>query len=141
MSRTTQVSAAVLARLNTVRRLWLACGAVSVLALGVAAVLTQVDPDDVNWVVWLRGTVVAVACFVFIAVTAAVARGSRRAFTRMRWVAILAPIGIVLIIVSPDSGYPAWMKVEQGVIGALIALIAVQLNRPEVRAAFAPPRS
>ncbi|MBS1897334.1 MULTISPECIES: hypothetical protein [unclassified Microbacterium] len=128
--------AAVRPALDTVRRLWWLCAAVSLIALAAAAVLAVVDPAEVNWVVWLRGSVVAVASLVFVVVTRAVARGSRRAFTRMRWISILAPIGIGLIIVSPDSGYPLWMKIEQGLIGVLIVVIAVLLNSRQMRAAF-----
>lgn len=123
--------------LTTVGRLWLLCAAVSLAALGVAAILSAVDPADVNWVVWLRGTVVAAASVVFIFVTRAAARGSRGAYTRMRWVSLLAPIGIVLIILAPDTGYPAWMKIEQGAVGVIIGIIAVFLHRRVVRRAFA----
>ncbi|MFF1571359.1 hypothetical protein ACFVWR_01325 [Leifsonia sp. NPDC058292] len=122
--------------LELVSRLWMLCAAVSLLALGAAAVLTLVAPGEVNWVVWLRGSVVVVASLVFILVTRAAARGSRRAYSRMRWISILAPIGIGLIIVAPDSGYPAWMKVEQAIVGVIIVAIAVLLNRRIVRTAF-----
>jgi len=136
MTVTTDRLAAVRPTLDTVRRLWWLCAAVSVIALAAAAILSIVDPADVNWVVWLRGSVVAAASLVFVVVTRAAARGSRRAFTRMRWISILAPIGICLIIIAPDSGYPVWMKVEQGLVGILIAAIAVLLNRRATRAAF-----
>jgi hypothetical protein len=127
----------VTAALRTVRRLWLAAGVVSLVALAVAGVLSAVDPTEVNWVVWLRGTVVTVACFVLVAATAAASRGSRTAYVRMRWIALLAPLGIVAIVLAPDTGYPLWMKVEQLILGVLIVLIAVQLNRGAVRRAFA----
>jgi hypothetical protein len=119
-----------------VKRIWLTSGIVSVTALGVAAVLSFVDPADVNWVVWLRGSVVAVASFLFIAVTTAASRGSVRAYRRMRLVSVLAPVGIALIIVAPDSGYPVWMKAEQALVGLLIATIAILLTRTAVRRYF-----
>jgi hypothetical protein len=118
------------------RRLWLACALVSVVGLAITTVLSITDPHDVTWVVWLRGSVVAVAGFVLMAVTAAAARGSRAAYVRLRWISILAPIGVIAIVLAPDAGYPLWMKIEQVVIGVLIALIAVQLNRSSVRRAF-----
>ncbi|MCE4027268.1 hypothetical protein LXM50_14940 [Microbacterium sp. Au-Mic1] len=136
MTLTADRLAAVRPALDAVRRLWWLCAAVSLIALGAAAVLAIVDPAEVNWVVWLRGSVVAAASLVFVLVTRTAARGSRRAFTRMRWISILAPIGIGLIIVSPDSGYPIWMKIEQGLIGILIVAIAVLLNRRSTRTAF-----
>lgn len=136
MTLTADRLATVRPTLDTVRRLWWLCAAVSLIALAAAALLTVLDPAEVNWVVWLRGSVVAAASLVFVAVTRAAARGSRAAFTRMRWISILAPIGIGLIIIAPDSGYPVWMKVEQGLIGILIVVIAVLLNRKATRAAF-----
>lgn len=122
--------------LASVTRLWWLCAAVSALALAAAAVLAVVDPVEVNWVVWLRGTVVAVASVVFVLVTRAAAKGSRAAYTRMRWISILAPIGIFLILIAPDSGYPLWMKIEQGIVGVIIVAIAVILNRRTMRDAF-----
>lgn len=126
--------------LKTVTRLWLLCAAVSLVALGIAAILSAVDPYDVNWVVWLRGSVVAAASVVFVFVTRAAARGSRIAYTRMRWISLLAPIGIAVIIMAPDTGYPVWMKVEQAVVGIIIVIVAVYLNRRVVRLAFARSR-
>jgi len=123
--------------LTTVTRLWVVCAGISLAALGLAAVLSVVDPADVNWVVWLRGTVVALASVVFVFVTRAAARGSRGAYTRMRWISLLAPIGIAVIIVAPDTGYPIWMKTEQAAVGIIIVIIAVYLNRRAVRQAFA----
>ena len=131
-----QNHASVQATLAAVKRIWLTSGIVSVTALGVAAVLSFVDPADVNWVVWLRGSVVAVASFLFIAVTTAASRGSVRAYRRMRLVSVLAPVGIALIIVAPDSGYPVWMKAEQALVGLLIATIAILLTRTAVRRYF-----
>jgi len=128
----------VTAALGTVRRLWLACAVLSVITLAVAGLLSAVDPREVNWVVWLRGGVVTVACFVLVAVTAAAARGNRTAYVRMRWISLLAPVGIVAIVLAPDTGYPVWMKVEQVLLGVLVVLIAVQLHRGAVRRAFAP---
>ncbi len=134
MSQTTRPE--IRSALQTVARLWWLCAAVSVLALVVAAFLSIADPAEVNWVVWLRGSVVAAASLVFVAVTRAAARGSRAAYTRMRWISILAPIGILLILIAPDTGYPLWMKVEQGIVGAIIVAVAMILNRRPVRDAF-----
>jgi len=135
-STATTLTDQVRSTLKSVARLWWLCAAVSVLALITAAVLAIVDPVDVNWVVWLRGSVVAIASVIFVFVTNAAARGSYRAYSRMRWISILVPIGILLIIVAPDTGYPIWMKVEQAIVGVIIVIIAVLLNRPSTRRAF-----
>ncbi|MEV7971460.1 hypothetical protein AB0O34_36520 [Sphaerisporangium sp. NPDC088356] len=58
---------------------------------------------------------------------------------RIRTISILGTIGIVLICVAPDSGYPLWMKIDQGVVGLLLAGVAVLATRHAVRAAFPKP--
>jgi len=121
---------------GTIRRLWAAAGVVSLLALVVTAVLSVVAPAETNWVMWLRGVVITVACFAFARYAGALSRGSRAAYVRMRLVATLAPIGVVLLVAAPDDGYPGWMKGEQAVLGALVAVVAVLLWRRATRAAF-----
>lgn len=136
---TVEVPTGTRSALAAVERLWMICAGVSVLALVAAGVLTAIAPDQVNWVVWLRGTVLTVASAVFVVVTRAAARGSRRAFTRMRWFSLVAPFWIIVILIAPDAGYPLWMKAEQAVAGALIVAIAVILNRRSVRRSFDKP--
>ncbi|MBB4919376.1 hypothetical protein [Streptosporangium saharense] len=115
---------------NLVRTLFVAVLVISVATLGVAAVVGG------NWVVWLRGAAVAAASVWLVALAGQAARGRRSAYVRIRFVTIAAPVGIVLIILAPDSGYPGWMKVEQGVVGVLVAAVAIAVNRRAVREAF-----
>ncbi len=122
--------------IRTIRRLWVTAGVVSILALVVTGVLAVVAPAETNWVMWLRGVVITVACFAFARVAAALSCGSRAAYVRMRVVATLAPIGVVLLVAAPDDGYPGWMKAEQAVLGALVAVVAVLLWQRVMRAAF-----
>lgn len=111
-----------------VQRVYLAVFAVSVAALALAFVW-RADPDLVNSVVWIRGGAVAVAAPILVLVARAAARGSRAAFVRLRWVSTLVPIGVVVIIAVPNDGYPLWMKIEQGVVGAIVLVAAVVLTR------------
>ncbi|MEV4096392.1 hypothetical protein [Streptosporangium saharense] len=113
-----------------VRTLFVAVLVISVATLGVAAVVGG------NWVVWLRAAAVAAASVWLVALAGQAARGRRSAYVRIRFVTLAAPVGIALIILAPDSGYPGWMKVEQGVIGVLVAAVAVTVNRRAVREAF-----
>lgn len=113
-----------------VRTVFVAVLVISVATLGVAAVVGG------NWVVWLRGAAVAAASVWLVALAGQAARGRRSAYVRIRFVTLAAPVGIALIILAPDSGYPGWMKVEQGVIGVLVAAVAVAVNRRAVREAF-----
>ena len=122
--------------LRRVRALWAAAGSISLAGLIVTVILSITSPAEVNWVMWLGGVAVTIACFAFIAVTAAASRGSRRAYTRMRLIATIAPIGVILLIVAPDSGYPPWMKVEQGLLALPVIVIAVLLWKRSMRRAF-----
>ncbi|NUR88910.1 MAG: hypothetical protein HOY71_32900 [Nonomuraea sp.] len=114
-----------------VRNLHVAVLAVSLAALGVAAVVGG------EWPVWVRGGAVAAAAAWLVALSGQAYRGSRAAFVRIRWIATVAPFGIVLLIVAPNSGFPVWMKVEQGVVGLLLAAVALIVNRRAVRQAYA----
>ncbi|NJP23128.1 hypothetical protein OHB01_36500 [Microbispora hainanensis] len=113
-----------------VRTLFVAVLVISIATLGVAAVIGG------DWVVWLRGAAVAAASVWLVALTGQAARGKRTAYVRIRYVSIAAPIGIVLILLAPDSGYPVWMKAEQGVVGVLVAAVALIVNRRTVREAY-----
>ncbi|GGP91352.1 hypothetical protein [Streptosporangium pseudovulgare] len=113
-----------------VRVIFVAVLVLSIATLGVAAVVGG------NWVVWLRGTAVAAASVWLVALTGQAARGRRSAYVRIRFVSIAAPIGIVLILLAPDSGYPVWMKAEQGVVGVLVAAVALIVNRRSMREAY-----
>ncbi|MFI6928466.1 hypothetical protein ACIBIZ_51695 [Nonomuraea spiralis] len=113
-----------------VRALFVAVLVVSIATLGVAAVVGG------NWVVWVRAAAVAAASAWLVALAGQAARGRRSAYVRIRFVSLAAPVGIVLILLAPDSGYPLWMKAEQGVVGLLVAAVAVVVNRRAVREAF-----
>ncbi|AQZ61637.1 hypothetical protein BKM31_09300 [[Actinomadura] parvosata subsp. kistnae] len=114
----------------SVRALFVAVLAISVATLGVTAVVGG------NWVMWLRGAAVAAASVWLVALTGQAARGRRAAYVRIRFVSVAAPLGIVLILLAPDSGYPGWMKAEQAVVGVLVAAVALIVNRRAVREAY-----
>lgn len=110
---------------------------VSALTLVVAAVLQVAGSDLVNWVVWVRAAFYALGGLWLVAlVRRARSRADRSAFVRIRVVSILAPLGIAALVVSPDSGYPGWMKVEQACFGVLLLPVAPGLLRPSVARAF-----
>ncbi|HUR01356.1 MAG TPA: hypothetical protein VM347_02345 [Nonomuraea sp.] len=113
-----------------VRILFAVMLAVSVLALVVAAVIGG------DWVVWVRGVAVAAAAAWLIALTGQAEKGKRAAYVRIRFIATIAPIGILLIVAVPSSGYPLWMRVEQGLVGVLLVAVATLVNRRAVRQAY-----
>ncbi|MEU7855349.1 hypothetical protein [Nonomuraea sp. NPDC049141] len=113
-----------------VRTLFVVMLAVSVLALVVAAIIGG------DWVVWVRGVAVAAAAAWLIALTGQAEKGRRAAYVRIRFIATIAPIGILLIVAVPSSGYPLWMRVEQGLVGVLLVAVATLVNRRTVRQAY-----
>ncbi|MCK2212309.1 hypothetical protein MF672_000630 [Actinomadura sp. ATCC 31491] len=115
---------------SAVRALFLAVLVLSIATLAVAAVVGG------TWVVWLRGGAVAVAAAWLVALAGQAARGRRPAYVRIRFVSLAAPVGVVIILLAPDSGYPGWMKAEQAVVGVLVAAVAFLVNRRSVREAF-----
>ncbi|WP_219469441.1 hypothetical protein [Nonomuraea rhizosphaerae] len=113
-----------------VRILFVVMLVISLLALAVAGVVGG------DWVVWVRGVAVAAAAAWLITLTGRAAEGHLPAYVRIRFIATIAPIGILLIVAVPSSGYPAWMRVEQALVGVLLAAVAVIVNRRAVRQAY-----
>ena len=120
---------------RTIRRLVLAYLAVSVAAL-VAIVLMRDDAAEVNSAVWTRGVIVLVTAALMLLFATRASQGSRRAYRRLRIISIVTVVAIAAIIASPGP-FPAWLKVEQGVCGLIMAGIAVLANGSHLRALFA----
>jgi len=120
---------------RTIRRLVLAYLAVSVAAL-VAIVLMRDDAAEVNSAVWTRGVIVLVTAALMLLFATRAMQGSRRAYRRLRIISIVTVVAIAAIIASPGP-FPAWLKVEQGVCGLIMAGIAVLANGSHLRALFA----
>lgn len=115
-------------------RVFTVLAAVSALTLIVAALLEAVAPDQVNWVVWVRAGFYTLGGLWLVSLVRAVrGRADRPAFTRVRIVSVLAPIGIIALVVAPDSGYPVWMKVEQACFGLLLLPLGLALLRPSMK--------
>ena len=74
--------------------------AISVLAL-MAIVVLRGDHAAVNAAVWTRGTIVAASALLTYALTARAARGSRRAYLRLRIITAVMVAAIAVIIALP----------------------------------------
>jgi hypothetical protein len=110
---------------------------ISALTVVAAFVLQRVDSDAVTWVVWARSVFYALGgAWLLGLVRAARRRADHAAFVRMRIICILAPIGIAALVISPDSGYPVWMKIEQAVFGLLLLPLGIALLSPSVAREF-----
>lgn len=109
----------------------------SALTLVVAAILHWRAPEEVNWVVWVRAGFYTVgAAWLVTLVRAARDRQDRSAVRRMQVIGVLAPLGIAALVISPDSGYPFWMKVEQAAFGLILLPVGIGLLRPSVSREF-----
>lgn len=71
--------------------------------------------------------------------TGSTTRGERDAYRRLRIISIVTVVAIAAIVASPGP-FPAWLKVEQGVCGLIMAGIAVLANGSPPRALFATAR-
>lgn len=112
------------------RTLFAAVLVLSVATLVVAAVVGSDTP------VWVRGTIVAVIAVVLLLLAGRAAAGSRGAYRRMLIMSIVAPIAVIVIVALPHDGFPAWMKIEQSVVGLLLLGAAVLAGRRDVRQAY-----
>jgi hypothetical protein len=108
---------------------------ISVLTLVAIAVLRD-DAAAVNAAVWIRGTIVVASASLTFAFAVRAARGSRRAYLRLRIVSAVMLVAIAVIIVLPGT-FPLWMKIEQGACGLLLTGVVVVVNGRRIRSLFA----
>jgi len=113
-----------------IQRLFAAVVILSLVTLGIAAAVGG------SSTVWIRGIVVVVIGALLILFAGRAYRGSRGAYRRMRLMTTVAPVAIVAIIAIPHDGFPAWMKVEQALVGVLLATAATMVRRQRVRRAY-----
>lgn len=91
--------------------------------------------EQLSITLWTRPIPVVVVALVYIWVARALYRGSRRAFLRVRLVALLGLLAIGSLLISGE--YPAWLRVVEVVQLVPLAALAVLSNRSSMRAAFA----
>jgi O-antigen/teichoic acid export membrane protein len=108
---------------------------VSVLTL-VAIVLLSGHPAIVNDAVWVRGTIVTASAALTFVFASRAARGSRRAYLRLRLISAIMAVAIVVIISLPGT-FPLWMKIEQAGCGLVLLAVVAIANSRGLRALFA----
>lgn len=123
------------AALRGVRAFVLSYLTVSVLTL-IGVVVLRNHPEIVNSAVWIRGTVVVASALLTLSFTVRAARGSKRAFLRLRIVSAVMVAAIATIIALPGT-FPVWMKIEQGVCGLLLLGVVAIVNGRHLRSVFA----
>jgi hypothetical protein len=84
----------------------------------------------------VRNSAVLVSGALCRSFAARAAQGERFSFIRLRITSVIVPVVIAVLIVLPGA-FPLWMKVEQALCGLCILAVAILVNRPALRAAFA----
>ncbi len=97
-----------------------------------AIFLLRNNHTAVNSAVWTRGTVVALSALLTFTFTVRTARGSRRAYLRLRIISAAMVVAIAVIIALPGT-FPLWMKVEQGISGLVLIGVAAVVNGEHLR--------
>ncbi|MFF1818911.1 hypothetical protein ACFVWG_16545 [Kribbella sp. NPDC058245] len=108
--------------------------AVSVLTLAGIVALRN-NTAAVNTAVWTRGTIVVASAVLTLSFARRAARGSARAFLRLRLVSAIMLVAIVVIDVLPGT-FPVWMKVEQAICGLLLLGVVLLVNGKHLRSVF-----
>jgi hypothetical protein len=108
-----------------------------VVSAGMEAVLIVLSATKgaIDSAIWTRCSLVLASSIVLLLFAVRAARGSRRFWLRVR---IISPIVVtaVVVVVSIPGFLPNWVRVEQGVCGALVLGAAILVNLPRVRAHF-----
>jgi hypothetical protein len=86
--------------------------------------------------VWVRGSIVVASALLTNLFAAQMARGSRAGYLRVRLISAIMLAAIVVVIALPGT-FPLWLKVEQGICGALLLGVATLLNGKQLRRRFA----
>ena len=86
----------------------------------------------------LAGNVLVSALYVWRSF--ALRRGSRYAYLRTYYIAIVGLVGI-LYLIFVSTQYPVWMRVEQVLQGLVLIALLIAVSRPAVRARYAKQRA
>jgi hypothetical protein len=135
MNISTMNDTRTVAAFRSVRRLAGAYVAISVLTL-VAIVLMRRNAALVNPAVWIRASIVTASSMLMAAFVAGAARGSARAYLRLRLVSAIMVVAIAVIVSLPGT-FPVWLKIEQGVCGAILIGVVAIVNGRHLRSLFA----
>ncbi|MGC4947948.1 hypothetical protein ACLQ2N_17355 [Streptomyces sp. DT224] len=111
MTTNTNLQPEALRALASARRSVTLYGALTATALG-AVVVVAATGHTVNTFMWVRAVLLPVIAYVLLRITAAAAGGSRRAFERVRTLAVIMPIAIIGVDLIPGV-CPPWYAVTQ----------------------------
>lgn len=91
--------------------------------------------SGVDSAVWVRCSLVLGSAIIVLSFAVTAARGSRRAWVRLR---IVGPVIVaaVVVIVSIPGFLPDWVRLEQAACGILLLPVAILVNLPRTGALF-----
>ncbi|WP_326568798.1 hypothetical protein VSH64_44815 [Amycolatopsis rhabdoformis] len=120
---------------RTARLLVVAYLTLSVLTV-VAVVLLRNNVTMVTDAVWVRTVIVVASALLTFSFTVRAARGSRRAFLRLRLTSGIMLVAIVVIASLPGA-FPVWLRIEQGACGLILLGVVLIVNGRHLRSLFA----
>jgi hypothetical protein len=98
---------------DMLKKAFRAYGGLSLVALATTAVLRHTG-EQVNTFMWVRSVLLPVIAVLFYALTVSAARGSYKAFDKIRTLTVIMPIAIIGIDLIPGV-CPKWYAVMQAV--------------------------
>ncbi|MEU6995247.1 hypothetical protein ABZ953_31895 [Streptomyces sp. NPDC046465] len=108
------------------------CAALSTVAL-LAVVAVAGSGHMVNTFMWVRAVLLPVVAVLMHRLTLAASRGSRRAFERVRTLAVVMPVAIIAVDLIPGV-CPPWYAAAQVICMLPVIRVALLLRNPALRA-------
>jgi len=104
-------------------------------AMEVVLIVLSMTKGAVDSAIWSRCSLVLASSIVLLRFAVGAARGARRSWFRVRIIIPIVVIAVVAVVSIPGF-LPDWVRVEQGVCGALVLGVAILVNLPRARALF-----
>jgi peptidoglycan/LPS O-acetylase OafA/YrhL len=105
------------------------------LAVSLAAVAALALHAGGNGSAWVHGIIVAATAIGTFSASILAGRGQRGAFMRLRIFSVVLVVAVIVIAALPGD-FPVWMKLAELLGAALMAVVAVTVNGPTLRAHF-----
>jgi hypothetical protein len=104
-------------------------------AMEAVLIVQSAAGTSLDGAVWTRCSLVLASSIVRLLLTIAASRGSRNAWIRARIITLIVVVAVIVIVSIPGF-LPDWVRIEQGVCGALVLPVAIMLNLPSTAALY-----
>ncbi|MFF1571132.1 hypothetical protein ACFVWR_00150 [Leifsonia sp. NPDC058292] len=133
----TALTKAALARRAAFRPVLVVLTGFLVVSIAMEAVLIvqSVSGTEIDPAVWVRCSIVLGSSILLLVFAATASRGSRPAWRRLRIIAPIVVVAVIVIVAIPGF-LPDWVRVEQAVCGALVLPAAILVNLPGMSILF-----